>query len=194
MIGVAATASTASCHQLRIRDVQTRPKPQLLAAVNFNLGFACALKDDGLQLNHPSALSTRKRYYNRRLSLSVAGALLLPFKVCAMRQRITFIHPPGEGIDPDLLKITADGISGPDLSAVREDRITLFSQELPMEVAKVLRDEALEVHVRWGSPLASETLDPLGSRLSPGFHVFITPKGDAPGAEYVISLCPPPPK
>jgi len=92
-----------------------------------------------------------------------------------MRQRITFAHKPENGINPDSLHITNDGISGPDLTAMREERLTSALGELPSDIAAALK-ESHELHLRWVSSLPSETIDPFSSRLPPGFHLFYSPQ------------------
>ncbi|KUI58774.1 Protein pbn1 [Cytospora mali] len=51
-----------------------------------------------------------------------------------MRQRVTFLHKPEDGIDPALLKVTDSSLTGPSLKAAREDRVTLALEELPEEL------------------------------------------------------------
>ncbi|KAL2752741.1 hypothetical protein ACRALDRAFT_1077884 [Sodiomyces alcalophilus JCM 7366] len=96
-----------------------------------------------------------------------------------MRQRTTFVHEPGKGIDFQELQIAGDNLGGPEFLAVREDRITFALDELPAELSHVLRN-CHELHARWVSPLPYETVAPLVSRLSPGFHLFYSP-ATAPG-------------
>lgn len=91
-----------------------------------------------------------------------------------MRQRITFLHRPQDGVDPATFKITDTSLSGPVLSAVREDRITLALEELPEELRHFLQS-CHELHIRWVSPRPFDSVSPLLSRLSPGFHLFYTP-------------------
>lgn len=91
-----------------------------------------------------------------------------------MRQRITFLHKPQDGIDPATLKVTGSSLSGPVLPAVREDRITLALDELPRELHQLLQN-CHELHIRWVSTHSYDTVSPLLSRLSPGFHLFYTP-------------------
>ncbi len=98
-----------------------------------------------------------------------------------MRQRVTFFHRPDSPVDPGSLKITQTSLTGPTIEAVREDRITLALDELPDELRAVLR-AAHELHVRWVGPRAYDSISPLFSRLSPGFHLFYTPRKGA-GAE-----------
>lgn len=96
-----------------------------------------------------------------------------------MRQRATFVHEPGQGIDFQELQIAGNDLGGPEFLAAREDRITLALDELPPELSHVLRGSQ-ELHVRWVSPLTYDTVAPLVSRLSPGFHLFYSPAA-APG-------------
>lgn len=91
-----------------------------------------------------------------------------------MRQRTTFFHKNENGIEPTSLKVIGRSISGPDLLAVREDRITLGLEELPTELRELLQ-ESHELHIRWASPYPYESIGPWNSRLPPGLHVFYTP-------------------
>lgn len=95
-----------------------------------------------------------------------------------MRQRITFLHKPEDGLDPTTFKVTDSSLNGPALPAVREDRVTLALDELPIELRQVLQS-CHELHIRWVSPYAYETVSPLFSRLSPGFHLFYTPQPES---------------
>lgn len=92
-----------------------------------------------------------------------------------MRQRITFIHKSGDGVPFEAIDVSDAGVKGPEIKAVREDRVTLALEELPAELSQLL-GESHELHVRWVSPVAYDTLSPLSSRVSPGFHLFYTPK------------------
>ncbi|KAL7626236.1 protease B nonderepressible form [Parahypoxylon ruwenzoriense] len=91
-----------------------------------------------------------------------------------MRQRITFFHKHEHGVEPDSLKLHGRSISGPDIIAEREDRITLALEELPIELQKLLR-ESQELYIRWQSPVTYQIIGPWSSRLPPGLHVFYTP-------------------
>ncbi|CAM1502900.1 Fc.00g076760.m01.CDS01 [Cosmosporella sp. VM-42] len=103
-----------------------------------------------------------------------------------MRERITFVHPPGGGLDPEDLEIQEAGLLGPQIETTRQDRLTIPLDELPPELSNLLRDfEA--VHLRWTSPLQYETLDPFTSRISPGLHLSLTPSKE--GAEGPYNLC-----
>ncbi|RYP79181.1 hypothetical protein DL771_000159 [Monosporascus sp. 5C6A] len=104
-----------------------------------------------------------------------------------MRQRTTFFHRNENGIEPASLKIAGRSISGPDFLAAREDRVTLGLEELPTELQELLR-KSHELHIRWVSPYAYESVGPWSSRLPPGLHVFYTPgHGERTGSEL---LCP----
>ncbi|KAJ4391761.1 protease B nonderepressible form [Gnomoniopsis smithogilvyi] len=91
-----------------------------------------------------------------------------------MRQRITFLHKPQDGVDPAAIKVTDSSLTGPILPAVREDRITLALDELPGELRRFLQ-RCHELHIRWVSSYHYDTVSPLLSRLSPGLHLFYTP-------------------
>lgn len=101
-----------------------------------------------------------------------------------MRQRITFVHRPEDAIDPGALIVTDKDINGPHILASKEERTTLALEELPDEIARVLRDSH-ELHIRWVRSSVYETLDPLSSRLSPGLHVFYTPQTGVAADLYV---------
>ncbi|KAF9875524.1 hypothetical protein CkaCkLH20_06905 [Colletotrichum karsti] len=92
-----------------------------------------------------------------------------------MRQRITFIHKASDGVPFEDLTVSDAGIKGPEIKSVREDRVTLALEELPSELSQLL-SESHELHIRWVSPEAYDTVSPLDSRVSPGFHLFYTPK------------------
>jgi hypothetical protein len=98
-----------------------------------------------------------------------------------MRQRVTFITKPSQPVDPSTLTIAGGTLTGPDISAIREDRLTFAVDELPVGLQGVLR-KVHELHIKWSSPRPSESLSPLLSRLPPGFHVFYTPR-DASAVE-----------
>lgn len=99
-----------------------------------------------------------------------------------MRQRVTFLHKPEDGIDPAVLKVTDSSLAGPELTAAREDRVTLALDELPDELRQVLQS-CHELHIRWVSPYAYDSVSPLYSRLPPGFHLFYTPQAESRAKE-----------
>ena len=97
-----------------------------------------------------------------------------------MRQRVTFITKPTDAVDPETLTVTGGTLTGPTITAIREDRLTFAVDELPGGLQSILR-EAHELHIKWSSATPSETLTPLLSRLPPGFHVFFTPRDASVG-------------
>lgn len=102
-----------------------------------------------------------------------------------MRERITFYHPPGSSLDPDTdLENQEAGLIGPQIDAVRQDRLTLPLDELPAELLQTLQGYDA-VHLKWTSPLQYETLDPFTSRISPGFHLSYTTVQGQPNDPYV---------
>lgn len=94
-----------------------------------------------------------------------------------MRRRVTFVQRPENAVDPAQLSVDGLTLIGPDLVAIKEERLSLALEELPPELSRIL-EETRELHVRWISSLSHETVDPLNSRLPPGFHVFYTPQRD----------------
>ncbi|KAF4336727.1 PBN1-like protein [Fusarium beomiforme] len=91
-----------------------------------------------------------------------------------MRERITFVHNDYT-LDPEELDNQEAGLLGPQIESVRQDKLTIPFDELPHELTDILEEyEAL--HIRWASPVKSETLDPFTSRVSPGLHIYATPK------------------
>ncbi|KAG7114950.1 Protein pbn1 like protein [Verticillium longisporum] len=104
-----------------------------------------------------------------------------------MKQRVTFIHKTGGGINPESLDIGQHGIKGPDLEAVREDRLTWGIDELPDAFKELARDSKA-LHVRWASSAAYTTVSPLLSRVSPGLHIFYTPaKGQSANGQAICA-------
>ncbi|KAK1756219.1 PIG-X [Echria macrotheca] len=97
-----------------------------------------------------------------------------------MRERITYIQKQGDTLEASSLSISPASLSGPSIRAVREDRLTLGEDELPAELRSLLK-EIHELHVRWVSPVAYETVSPLLARLPAGFHLFYTPSGGVGG-------------
>ncbi|KAL2270431.1 hypothetical protein VTJ83DRAFT_2615 [Remersonia thermophila] len=104
-----------------------------------------------------------------------------------MRERITYIQKLGDGLDPSTVRVDAGAIRAPDVHAVREDRLTLTLDELPEELRTLLGDTQ-DLHIRWVSTDAYETVSPLLARLPPGLHVFFTP-GDGNGSVASGRLC-----
>lgn len=103
-----------------------------------------------------------------------------------MKERVTFVHQQGEDVDPQLLKIQKDGISGPTVQTTREDKLTIPLDQLPPQVLDVLKS-LKDVHVRWVSPLAYEAEEPFVSRVSPGLHISFTPAEGKAVETYVFT-------
>ncbi|VZH96890.1 unnamed protein product [Fusarium fujikuroi] len=102
-----------------------------------------------------------------------------------MRERVTFIHNDYT-LDPEQLDNQEAGLLGPQIESVRQDKLTIPFDELPSELTDILQEyEAL--HIRWASPVRSETLDPFTSRISPGLHVYVTP--ESPNSCNPTKLC-----
>ena len=105
-----------------------------------------------------------------------------------MRQRITFVHEPRDGIDPESIGIHTNTFSVSGLKAAREDHITLSLAELPQDL-RVALSQTKELHIRYVTPASYDSIPPFNSQLSPGLHVYYTPKTEVGkgGQEYVVS-------
>ncbi|KAF4977225.1 hypothetical protein FZEAL_6222 [Fusarium zealandicum] len=91
-----------------------------------------------------------------------------------MRERVTFVHKD-YSLDPESLDLQEAGLLGPQIQTARQDKLTVPLNELPPELTDILKDYE-SIHIRWSSPFQSETLDPFTSRISPGLHIYCTPK------------------
>lgn len=98
-----------------------------------------------------------------------------------MRERITYLQKLGDFVDPSAVRVDTAGINGPDVDAVREDRLTLALDELPAELRALLASTK-HLHVRWVSTDAHHVVSPVLARLPPGFHVFFTPDNKSDSA------------
>jgi hypothetical protein len=95
-----------------------------------------------------------------------------------MRQRITLLHKPEDAIDPKSIKLADNSLALSGLKAAREDRITLSLEELyerAREIYYVLK-ESHQLHIRYVNKISYESIPPLVSRVSPGLHVYFTPR------------------
>lgn len=102
-----------------------------------------------------------------------------------MRERVTFVHPVGAWADDDELpEVRESGLLGPHLDTAREDRLTIPIDELPTDLKTTFQDFH-HVSIRWASPLAYDTVEPFGSRLSPGLHVIYTPSDETQDHTWV---------
>ncbi|KAM0349378.1 hypothetical protein ACHAPU_003787 [Fusarium lateritium] len=102
-----------------------------------------------------------------------------------MRERVTFVHQDNT-LDPEELDNQETGLLGPQIETVRQDKLTIPFSELPHELSDILQ-EYESVHIKWASPVKSETLDPFASRTSPGLHVYATPS--SPSSCNPTKLC-----
>lgn len=93
----------------------------------------------------------------------------------AMKRRITLIHRPDDAVDPSSARIHDGVISGPELRATREERLTFSSDELPEDVLALLSRCASQLHARWATSSSYEAPELLSSRVSPGLHIFHQP-------------------
>lgn len=104
-----------------------------------------------------------------------------------MRERVTFVHQD-PNLDPETLDNQEVGLLGPQIDSVRQDKLTIPLDELPPDLAGLLKSfESL--HIRWASPSQYETLDPFTSRLSPGLHVSYTPAYVKARERYASQSC-----
>lgn len=87
-----------------------------------------------------------------------------------MRRRITFVQNPTAPFDPDQATLTPDSLKIHGLDAFREERITVSHEELPAELAQLLR-EAGQVHIRWATDREVDSVPPFSSRVASGLHV-----------------------
>ncbi len=94
-----------------------------------------------------------------------------------MRERITYVQKLGDSLPASELTVDASSISGPEVTAVREDRLTVALDELPVEL-QTLVTGVKDIHVRWVGTTPSEAVSPLLARLPPGFHLLFTPAKD----------------
>ena len=92
-----------------------------------------------------------------------------------MRQRITFLQRPEDAVNPELIKVTSNAISAPQVKAARHDRITFTLDELPQELYRAIK-AVQELHIRWSSDRSFEAAEPVVSRVAPGLHVCYTPE------------------
>ncbi|KAK3652496.1 protease B nonderepressible form [Elasticomyces elasticus] len=104
-----------------------------------------------------------------------------------MKQRITYLLPPGTDYDPANIHISPDSVNITDTAEAPaiEKRVTAGLSELPAELRHVL-SSIHELHIRYTSRQPYLAPSPLTSRLPPGLHVFFTPLASAPETD----ICP----
>ncbi|KHJ32116.1 putative protein pbn1 [Erysiphe necator] len=95
-----------------------------------------------------------------------------------MRHRITHIFESTESIDINSLIITHNSISTSKLiKYAKEHKVILNINEIPQELSRLVT-ESQELHIRWVSEESYKPASPFVSILSPGLHLFYTPKKD----------------
>lgn len=105
-----------------------------------------------------------------------------------MRRRATYITHPSHAVNPDDIIVRPNQFLLGALKAAREERLTLGLEELPSEVADVLRDSH-ELHIRWSQEKPYATTGPFLSRIPPGLHIQYTPlKEDNQTDDQLCSL------
>ncbi|KAK0645888.1 PIG-X [Cercophora newfieldiana] len=92
-----------------------------------------------------------------------------------MRERITYLQKLGSSLPPSALTITPTSLTGPSVSAIREERLTFALDELPAELSSILKNDVHELHVRWVNPVAYESVGAMVARVPGGWHLFWTP-------------------
>ncbi|KAK0662223.1 Protein pbn1 [Lasiodiplodia hormozganensis] len=93
-----------------------------------------------------------------------------------MKERITYLlHVGEEGFDPSRLTVTKETLALPPIKAAKEHRLTLGLSELPHEFLPILK-QSHELHIRWATTQPYHSTPPYVSRLSPGLHVYFTPR------------------
>jgi hypothetical protein len=95
-----------------------------------------------------------------------------------MKQRTTYIITDPESTHPDNFVLEPQSLHIKTLHAAREDRLTIGYNELPPEIWNVLK-QCNEVFIRWSTSRPYESVDPYGSRVPAGLHVFLKPQREA---------------
>ncbi|KAI1006612.1 hypothetical protein K3495_g1609 [Podosphaera aphanis] len=104
-----------------------------------------------------------------------------------MRERTTYLFESDNLINPKDLKITNTSlVSAHPVVAAKEEKVTFTAEELPTEIKEVLLLSS-ELHIRWVAQQSYKTVSPWTSRISPGLHVFYTPKDDIQSSTVVCS-------
>ncbi|KAF1957372.1 PIG-X-domain-containing protein [Byssothecium circinans] len=96
-----------------------------------------------------------------------------------MKQRITYIVRNADTFSPEQLDVKESSIKLKQVKATKERRVTLGLGELPDELAKSL-EQWHELHIRWASSYNYNSTPPFTSRVTPGLHVFFTPRKHEP--------------
>ncbi|KAF8543553.1 PIG-X [Trichophaea hybrida] len=95
-----------------------------------------------------------------------------------MKQRTTYLVSSPEATHPDNFVIESTSLQIKPLQAAREDRFTIGYDELPAQVRNVL-SQCSELHIRWSTSKPYATVDPYGSRVPAGLHIFASRRREA---------------
>ncbi|KAA8904545.1 PIG-X [Sphaerosporella brunnea] len=105
-----------------------------------------------------------------------------------MKQRTTYLVSSPEYTHPDNFELSPESLHIKTLHAAREDRLTIGYNELPPELWNVLK-QCNEVFIRWSTGKPYESVDPFGSRVPAGLHVFLKPQREALPFHHRSSIC-----
>ncbi|KAK5729425.1 protease B nonderepressible form [Elasticomyces elasticus] len=116
-----------------------------------------------------------------------ATSPLIQYNTDEMKQRITYLLPPGTDYDPANIHIGPDSVNITNTAGppAIEKRVTAGLSELPAELREILTS-IHELHIRFTSRQPYLAPSPLTSRLPPGLHVFFTPLASSPDT----NICP----
>lgn len=103
-----------------------------------------------------------------------------------MKQRSTFIvKPDTPPTNPEQFALSStsktystNSIEVKDLYAARQEKWTIAHPEIPPEVWDVLKPLS-ELHIRWNTPQAYDTINPFPSRVPAGLHIQAAPLAEA---------------
>ena len=91
-----------------------------------------------------------------------------------MKQRTTYLISSAEATHPDNFVIEPTRLQIKSLHGAREDRFTIGYDELPTGVRDALR-QCSEIVVRWSTGKIYAAVDPFGSRVPAGLHIYASP-------------------
>ncbi|KAF2790813.1 hypothetical protein K505DRAFT_281887, partial [Melanomma pulvis-pyrius CBS 109.77] len=94
-----------------------------------------------------------------------------------MKQRITYLVQDPDVFSPEQLDVKGGSLTLDQVNAAKEHRVTFGLSELPGELSKAF-EQWHELHIRWASESPYNAVPPFTSRVSPGLHVFFTPRKD----------------
>ncbi|KAI9661664.1 MAG: protease B nonderepressible form [Bathelium mastoideum] len=93
-----------------------------------------------------------------------------------MKQRITYLlQDIDRELDLDQVQVDAKSLTVDGIASAKELRTTFGFDEVPRELWVVLK-QCHELRIRWASSRPYTAVPPLVSRVSPGLHVYYTPR------------------